>query len=85
MDEARLFLVVHSDSTRSNGLKLEHKTTHANSQKNHFTVRVMEHWKRLPRGLVESPSMQISKTHLGAYLCLCKVLALAGGLELMIS
>ena len=37
-------------------------------QKN-FTVRVMEQWNRLPREDVESPSMEIFKTHLDAYLC----------------
>jgi len=38
-------------------------------QKNFFTVRVMEHWNRLPREVVESPSEEIFKTHLEAYLC----------------
>ena len=39
--------------------------------KNVFTVRVMEHWNRLPREVVESPSMETFKifmTHLNAYL-----------------
>jgi len=43
MDEARLFLVVHSDRTRSNGLKLEHRKFCANTQKYFFMIRVMEH------------------------------------------
>ena len=38
-------------------------------QKNFFTVRVMEHWNRLPREVVESPSMEKFKNHLDAYLC----------------
>ena len=37
--------------------------------KNFFMVRVMEHWNRLHREAVESPSMEIFKTHLDAYLC----------------
>ena len=41
---------------------------HKNIWKNFFTVRVMEHWNRLPTGVVESP-LEIFKTHLDAYLC----------------
>ena len=43
MDEARLFSMVCSDSTRSNGLKLVHRKFCTNAQKNFFVVRVMEH------------------------------------------
>lgn len=69
MDEARPFLVVCSDGTRSSGLKLEHRKIHTNMQKYFFTIRVTEHWKRLPREIVESPSMKIFKTCLDVYLC----------------
>jgi len=69
MDEARLFLVVHSNRTRSNGLKLEHRNFHTTMQKNFFTVRVTEHWSRLPREAVESLSMEIFQTCLDTYRC----------------
>ena len=46
MDEARLFLVVCSDRTRSNDLKLEHRKLCTNIWKIFFTARVMEHWHR---------------------------------------
>jgi len=32
-------------------------------------VTVMEHWNRLPREIVESPSVEIFETHLDAYPC----------------
>ena len=54
MDEARLFLVVCSDRTRSNGLKLEHRKLSTNMWKTFFTIKVMEHRHRLPREVVES-------------------------------
>ena len=69
MDETRFFLVDHSDKARSNGLKLKHRKFHTNMWKNCFSVRVMEHWNRLTREVVVSPSMEIFNTCLGAYLC----------------
>lgn len=70
--EVRLFSVVCRDRIRSNAVKTRHRKFHANMQKNVFMIRVIEHWnywKRWPRGAVESPSVEISKTHLDAYLC----------------
>ena len=69
MDEARLFLVVRSNRTRRNGLKLEHRKFHKNTWKNFFIVKVMEHWNRFPTEVVESPSIEILKTQLDIYLC----------------
>jgi len=34
-----------------------------------FTLSVTEHWNRLPREVVDSPSLEIFKTHLGKVLC----------------
>lgn len=59
MDEARLFSMVCTTRTRSNGLKCEHWKFHTNTW-NFFTVRVMEHWYRLPRGCGIS-SLEVSK------------------------
>jgi len=38
-------------------------------RKNFFTLRVTEHWKRLPREVVASPSLEIFKTRLDKVLC----------------
>jgi len=38
-------------------------------RRNFFPLRVREPWPRLPRGAVESPSLEIFKTHLDKDLC----------------
>jgi len=38
-------------------------------RKNFFTLRVTEHWNRLLREVVESPSLDIFKTRLDKVLC----------------
>lgn len=46
------------------GTKLDHRKFHTNTRKNFFTMRVMEHWKRFPREVVESPSLYIFQASL---------------------
>jgi len=38
-------------------------------RRNFFTLMVMEPWNRLPRGTVDSASLEIFKTHLDEALC----------------
>lgn len=69
--EAWLFSVVPSKRKGDNGHKVKHKKFHTNLWKlgNFFMVRVIDYRNRLPRELVESPSLEILKTHLDTFLC----------------
>jgi len=68
-DVARFFSVVPSNRKMSNGHKLKHRKFQLNMKRNFFPLRVTEHWNRLPRGVVGSPSLEIFKTRLDKVLC----------------
>ena len=62
--EEGIFIRACSNRTKGNGFKLEEGRFRLDIRKKFFTVRVVRHCNRLPREVVDAPSLEAFKARL---------------------
>jgi len=63
-DGENIFRRACCNRTRSNGCKLREGRFRLDRRKKFFTMRVVKHWNRFPREVVEAPSLETFKARL---------------------
>ena len=63
-DGEGLFIRECSDRMRANGFKMKEGRYRLYFRKKFFAARVLRHWNRLPREVVDAPSLSVFKARL---------------------